>query len=404
MKLIYFIIAIVAFYLAYGFMISQIDFNADITSTTSLTIENKKKYNDYKGVINVHSNLGEGKGTIPEIVQAAYQAKLDFIIFTESNIYSKKLEPPTYSGDLLVLHGREYSYLKSKLILLNENFDAQEITNAANAHLYISDVLERPNNDTFIILNHPSKPGYTWQGEYSPNIDALEIINLRSNWSEAWNKSKFNFLRSLLIYPFNADYAFLNLFQPPRANLKIWYRLNNTHPKVGLLGTDAKSKLRVFKDTYLKFPSYKKIFSLGSNHILIKSELTGNVTTDSKKVLDAIKMGSLYLSLDFVGNPLGFQFYGQARKQTFSMGQEIHKDNSEICLEFPPHAERSRAVVYRNGEKYLETNKDLCFKADQVGVYNTIIYKKLKRVWPMRSFNIPWIFSNPIFVSETQKK
>lgn len=399
MKYVYLFISIVGLYLFYGFLISKIDLNpSPLTSTISS--QNKKIFNDYKGVINVHSNQGAGQGSVPEILKAAYLSKLDFIIFTESLVYSKAIEAPSYSGDVLVLHGREYSYLKSRLILLDSTHDFSHINSAANAQLYISDLLEKPSN-AFIILNHPTKRGYEWEGDISSHVDALEIINLRSNWSEAWNESKFNFLRSLLIYPFNANYAFINLYRQPTANLKLWNRLNKQRPTVGLLGTDAKSKLRIYRQTYLRFPSYKKLFSLGSNHVLIRSELTGNTMSDSKKILDGITSGSLYFSLDFVGDPIGFQFYAKRNDQIFSMGSKVQTGGDlEICVDHPTNDTQASGVVYLDGQKFLSLNDDKCFKTTQAGSYNVIMTKRIKRPWPLKSMRVPWILSNFIYVSD----
>lgn len=399
MKFVYALISLIVLYLFYGFIISKIDLKPQPTTST-IQFDQNKIFNDYKGVINVHSIQGAGQGSVPEIVKAAYLAKLDFLIFTESLVYSKPLERPSYAGDLLILHGREYSYLKSRLILLDNEYDFSQITNAANAQLYISDILENPSH-AFIILNHPTKSGYEWEGDHPPNLDALEIVNLRSNWSQAWQTSKLNFIRSLLIYPFNADYAFINLYQYPVSNLRLWNQLSKKNPTVGLLGTDAKSKLRIYSNKYLRFPSYKKLFSLGSNHILIRSELTGNTASDSVKVLEAIKNGSLYLSLDFVGDPLGFQFYAKAKEgQIYPMGSTIEAASGlELCVHSPHLSEGVSGNVYLDGQLFVKLkNKTRCFKASQSGSYNVIMTKKVKRIWPLNELVIPWIISNFIYI------
>lgn len=399
MKYIFFFISIVVLYLFYGFLISKIDLNPTPSQTT-ITQDIPKLFNDYKGVINVHSTQGVGQGSVPEILKDAYLSKLDFIIFTESLVYERPIEAPSYSGGVLVLHGREYSYLKSRLILLDNSHDFSQITSAAAAQLYISDLLENPGS-AFIILNHPTKPGYEWDEEVSANLSALEIINLRANWSEAWSASKLNFIRALLIYPFNADYAFLNLFQPPTTNLKLWNKLNKTRPTVGLLGTDAKSKLRIYKHKYLRFPSYKKLFSLGSNHVLIRSELTGHTLNDSKKIYDGLTSGSMYFSLDFVGDPAGFQFYAQAQGHIYAMGAQLKPQQSlEFCVNFPSSHHDVFGTVYLDGQKYMTVKNSQCFKPNQTGAYNFIMTKKIRRPWPLKEFKIPWIISNYIYITE----
>ena len=104
----FFITLFFAIYLSYGVIVSQ------ITLDTFDEVHTKKKsrFYDYKGAINIHSISGSGQGTILEILKAAYEAKLDFVIFTESSEYSSSIPRNSYKETLLVLNGREYSYLK----------------------------------------------------------------------------------------------------------------------------------------------------------------------------------------------------------------------------------------------------------------------------------------------------
>lgn len=392
----YTILILCTVYLCYGLSISR--FSIKPIQPTDTVINTTNLY-DYKGVINVHSQKGEGKGTIPEIIKAAYESKLDFIIFTENSSFdSVANSTDEYEENILVLNGREYSYLKSRLILIDPTFDFSQIKSAGDAHMFLSDYLEE-NREGFILLKHPTRKDYEWEGEFANGIDAIEIISLRSHWRESWENSKWNFITSLLMYPFNPEYAFLNIYRNPYQNLNLWYKINQNRKLIGLSGSDAKSKFKLLGNLFVRFPSYKQLFLLSSNHILLDSELTGQIKTDSQKVLKAISNGQFYFSLDFMGNPKGFNFYARKKNKEYQMGQTITKTNTELCFDSPKAKFKdSWAVLLKDGKKIFQSTKESCFAAKETGAYNLIYYRKIHRPWPFKSKRAPWIYSNFIYL------
>lgn len=383
-------------YLVYGLSISQFNINPNYKKDPR--DQKNNAYFDYKGVINVHSQEGQGQGTIPEILKAAYEANLDFIVFTENSSFSKDLAPNRYEENILVLNGREYSYLKSRLILIDPLFDFTQIKNAGDAHLFLSDYLEQ-NKKGFVLLKHPTKKDYEWEGEFANGIDAIEIISLRSHWKESWDSSKWNFIISLLMYPFNPEYAFLNIYQKPTMNLKLWYDINKKRKLVGLLGSDAKSKFKLAGNLILRFPSYKQLFLLSSNHVILKSELTGQLKSDTKKIMSAVSEGQFYFSLDFLGDPKGFNFYAKTPIKEFLMGDAVQAKSLRLCFSQPWSEKKDTwAIIYKNGQSVFQSKTETCFKTKEKGAYNLIYYKKIYRPWPFKAKTTPWIYSNFIYL------
>ncbi len=397
MKLFSYSILILCFiYLCYGLSISR--FNIKPTQSIDSNVTTDSNLYDYKGVINVHSQKGDGKGTIPEIIKAAYDSKLDFIIFTENSSFELQNNSNRYEENILVLNGREYSYLKSRLILVDPLFDFTQIKNAGDAHMFLSDYLEE-NREGLILLKHPTKKDYEWEGEFAKGIDAIEIISLRSHWRESWDSSKWNFITSLLMYPFNPEYAFLNIYKNPYQNLNLWYRINKKRKLIGLSGSDAKSKFKLLGSLFVRFPSYKQLFLLSSNHILLTSELTGQIKSDTQKVLKAITDGQFYFSLDFMGNPKGFNFFARKTNKEYLMGETVSKSETELCFSSPnTKFANSWAVIMKDGKKVFQSQKDACFKPKEAGAYNLIYFRKISRPWPFKSKRAPWIYSNFIYL------
>lgn len=398
----FFVVLLSTIYLIYGLAISQLDLSLPMKRDQQLINKNF----DYKGVINVHSQEGDGEGTVPEILKAAYEANLDFIIFTESSSFETQTSNDRYEENLLVLNGREYSYLKSRLILIDPELDYTQIKSAGDAHLFLSDYLEK-NRQGFVLLKHPTKSGYEWEGEFAKGIDAIEIISLRSHWRESWDLSKWNFISSLLMYPFNPEYAFFNIYQVPKRNLKMWNEIALERPIIGLIGSDAKSKLKIFRNKFLRFPSYKQLFQLSSNHIVLNSELTGQLKSDSKKVFSALTEGQFYFSLDFLGAPEGFNFFAKTKSELITpfvlpvispMGSTIPLKNNELCFTKPDlELKNASASIFLNGKPIFKSNESSCFKIKEPGNYNLVYYLKVHRPWPFKSRTVPWIYSNFIY-------
>src|SRR5690606_27682222 len=88
-------------------------------------------------------------------------------------------------------------------------------------------------------------------------------------------------------------------------------------------GTEATARAIPISDYLIRFPSYRRTFELMSNHILLKSELTGNLASDKQKIFNALKNGNLYIALDMLGDPKGFVATVEGDGPSQLMGNEI---------------------------------------------------------------------------------
>src|SRR5690606_8360080 len=108
----------------------------------------------------------------------------------------------------------------------------------------------------------------------------------------------------LFLYPINMRWSFTRLYASyQRPEIAVWDRENRSRKLVGYAGADANAKARSPFGGDWRIPSYETYFSVLRNHVLIKSELTGNSDQDQQKILQALKDGSFYISLDLIGNP-----------------------------------------------------------------------------------------------------
>ncbi len=395
-KIIYATIYIFIGYLIFGLYISNQDIKVIEPTIQS---KNASDFYDYKGAINVHSHLSTGTGTLPEIFNSAVKAKLDFIVTTDLNTFPLPLSNNNYYNKVLVMINSEFSYLDSKLIYI-KNKSNELINNLGQASAVLSEHLSDPQtkSDSLLIWAHPTKKGSKWTGDIPLGLDGLEIINLKSLWQDSWLNKKITFIWSFLIYPFNPELAFLRLFQRAEKEIQLWEELNKGRLRIAFAGTDAESRFNFFK-TPLKFPSYETLFKIVSNHILIRSELTGDYSKDQPKVFNALKGGQFYLSLDMIGDPKGFLFYLQTPRKKEYMGSTIKlKAGSKLKITLPENIKvPTKIKIYRdNKEQTSLVNKENSYEIKKPGIYRAVVFTKISLPFPEGRKWFPWIFTNSI--------
>ncbi len=366
--------------------------------------QNPPGFYDYKGVTHAHSNLGVGSGSPHDIIEAAVQADLDFIFITDLNLIIRDYSFEGYHGQTMALAGVDYSYLDSRL-LLYDSLGHHQVESLGQAQVLLTDLLSQTNRDTnkdLVVLAHPFKSGYKWSGPYPEALDGLEVINLKSVWQQAWLSRRISFLWSILIYPFNADLAFLRLYSEPKAEIELWNQLAAKHRTSGFAGNEATARTgAAYGNLYLKFPSYQVSFSLLSNHVLLRSELTGDFDKDKRKIIDALDQGQFYMALDLLGNPKGFSFYLQDGEKIEAMGFEtkMHKGMS-LVMHLPSKPKVPfEMYLLKDGERVSSSNQtESIYEIKSPGVYRAVVRVIPTMPLPDGRRWIPWIYSNPIYV------
>lgn len=394
-------VALFILYLSYGIVVSQ--YEVEIIPPT-LEPPDAKGFYDYRGVINIHTKHSSGSGDPEQVIAAAQEVDLDFIIITDLNDFQPQNELEGYHNKVLVFVDGEYTYLDSRLInLAATNMD--HLQGLGRSQALFADLLSQRNRDPskgMLILAHPLKPGFRWSGPIPIGMDGLEIINLKTIWQNAWLTDRASFIWTILVYPFNPDLAFIRLFDFPKSEIHLWDKLSQVRPTVAFAGTDAEAKARFLFNTYLNLPSYQTLFSLVTNHVLLNSELTGNVNSDKKKIYEALRRGQFYMSLDIMANPKGFMTLIRTKKgEVFPMGSETKWEpgmNLEIELPDKPMVP-FEIVVYKDGEKLMTSNS----KSTRVVLHGPGVYRAAVRVIPTFPLPdgkkwIPWIFTNAFYL------
>lgn len=402
MKTFFALIALVFMYLIYGLYLAHFDVRI---LQEDLSPEPPRGFFDYRGVTNVHTRLSSGSGDVSKVIEAGQAAGLDFLSITDLNTFDKPSSLAGYHGNLLVMMDGEYSYLNSRLLNIGAS-TSRHLQGVGRSQVLFADLLSQVKKDSdvgMLFLAHPMKARFKWTGEYPPGLDGLEVINLKNVWQEAWTSQRGSFLWSLTILPFNEKLALLRLFESPDAEIALWDELSQKRPMVGVAGADAEAKLVMGSpNAFLRFPTYETLFSLVRNHVLLRSELTGNATSDVEKLAGAFRSGQFYMSLDILGNPKGFNTVLRNRRgQVFPMGSQVAFEEGltlEVSLPQKPAAPFD-TVIYRNGERMLTSNSQVTqYFLNQPGVYRVMVRVIPTLPIPDGKKWIPWIYTNPFYV------
>lgn len=344
-------------FFGYGLILSQIDLHI-IPET--LTVPKTPLYYDYKGVVNVHSSISHGSSTTLEIIDAAQTAGLDFLFLTDLNQYPPDKSIEGQYQSLMVFNDGEFSFSNSRLLNLTAA-KTDHLQGAAQARLSFSDMLGQDDyrDDTgLLFLAHPNKEGFEWQGEIPIGLNGIEVLNLRSHWQLTYIDSPISFLWSLVVYPFNRRMAFIRLMTiKPEKNLKLWDDLSLQRPRIGILGADARAQVRMPSGKSWAIPRYDVIFQVGTNHLLLESELTGIWDRDKPKVIKALRKGQFYFSFDLLANPEGFVAYAvDDNQKRYPIGSEVPA-GSELVVRLPAKPNYPfDVIIFRNGEKFVLSN------------------------------------------------
>ena len=402
-KFILLILFIGFFYVSVAWIFGRVDLQVrpDIVSTYA-----HRNFYDYSGVINIQSSQSTGSGTAEDIAQAAENVKLEFVVITDANDFSADPGRQGYINDVLVLRGGEYSFVDSRL--LNMGYKTKDhLQGPGRAQVVLADLLSQKERDEkygFFVLAHPQKPGYSLPDPLPENLNGIEVFNLKSIWESAWINKRSSFLWALFLYPINMRWSFTRLYTSyQRPEIGIWDAANRKRKLIGFAGADANARARSPLGGEWRIPSYETSFSVLRNHILIKSELTGNFEQDQQKVFQALRDGSFYISLDLIGDPKGFESYLVDKGgKIHGLGSQVSlKSAKKIMVDLPEKPMKEfEVVIYRDGEKMMSSNSlNTEMDLHLPGAYRITVRVKLH--FPFEGSRwVDWILTNPFFITE----
>ena len=343
----------------------------------------------------MHTPYSDGHGTHAQIAQAALQAGLDVVITTDHNIFVQGIDGYTTQDDrrVLLMAGEEVHDVqrqppKNHLLIFGAG---RELTAYAADPQRLLDQVNKAGGLSFIA--HPIDPALPAFGE-----DDLSWVNWEVRGFtgiELWNG--FSEIKSVVHnYLDGIFYAYFPNYMargPLAGTLQRWDSLLKQGQKiVAIGGSDAHAiPMRLGPLRRVMFP-YSYHFRSVNTHLLTPNPLSGDLFSDRKMVLDALRQGHAFIGYDLPASTRGFNFTGRGRNQNVIMGDEIELEDGVTFQIRLPFATECRLV--KNGE-LIKTWKDkeiITHIANQPGAYRVECY--LSSLGRRRG----WIFSNPIYL------
>ena len=383
----------------YGFYVSQFELNF-----VPKKVKTSDFYYDYRLSMNIHTNQSIGSEPLSVVLSEAKKAENNFILITDLNP-DLKIPEDSYLLNVGVLQGAKYSYKDSRLLYFSTQ-DKNLGLGKGESQLQLSDLLSgeaNKNTSDFISLAHPFGKGFEWTGEIPNGLDGVEIVNLKSLSQMSWDKSKLSTLWSLLIYPFNPKLALIRLAQEPTEEISLFDQVSQKRHFVATAGAEASARAIPLTDWLVKFPSYERSLSIVSNHLLLSSELSGNMQNDRNSILSALKQGQFYICFDALGDSKGFQTYlisGENQKKISMGALTKYSKNLKIYFKLPSEPTAYYEVVlYKNGERtdILNTFEGL-FTIKGPGAYRIQVRISPRLPLPDAVKWLTWIYTNNYYI------
>jgi len=343
----------------------------------------KDAYTRVGGVAHVHTTFSDGGGTPAEVAAAAAAAKLSFVFLTDhNNLDAKPFEG--YRSGVLVLVGTEISTTAGHILGLG--IPDPVFRFSGDAWDGLDDILELGGSS---FAAHPTSPlaTFRWTGWDMPGAWGIELVNGDTQWRDA---GRGRLARTGLLYALNPRYALLGSLNTPTAALSRWDALLAHRNAVGLAGADAHSRVPLWRQKSLRFPSYEALFHLTQNHLLLGRPLTGDFGADSEEVLRALRHGRFYLGIDALAPADGFFFRARESHRTWTMGETVPLSPS-LSLEAGGRMPKGTLVrLLKDGRLEAEGEGHIEKAGVEPGVY------RVEARVP--GWEVPWVLTNPIYV------
>ena len=342
---------------------------------------------EYSGAVHVHSIFSDGSGKIEDIIQAAHETELDFVILTDHNTLRAKEEGyEKWYGDTLLIVGTEINDKQNKNHYLALGID-KTFSTRQPAKSYVKKVKEsggigfiaHPHEKRSSMEEHPPYPWTDWDIE---EFDGIEIWNHMSEWMEGLTEqNKYNYF----VHPLRS------IVGPQKETLEVWDKLNMKRPVIGIGGVDAHAhKVNLLGFVEVEVFPYKVLFKSIRTHILTEKKLQRKnsskaLKSDIDSLLNSLRTGKCFFSNYYRGDATGFRFWAESDGKVFSPGDAFAGKKISLKTLAPKIDAEIRLI--RNGKK-IETliGNEAEFRIDKKGAYRVEVFSE----------GNAWIYSNHI--------
>lgn len=357
---------------------------------------------EYVGNLHIHTPYSDGAAYHAEVADAARMVGLDFIVFTDHNVWLDGIEGyygDENSGYVLLLSGEEvhdrtrHPQCNHVLVYGAE----QEITQHGGSLTTLIEKVHQLGGLTFIA--HPDdravdwlhEPAIPWLDRYVSGFTGLEVWNYMSRF-----KDHIQTRQQALGNVFRPEEVIIG---PPPRTLALWDQLLSMgHRVVGIGCADAHgTRYTVGPLRHTVFP-YDFLFSSVNTHLLTRFPLSGDTQHDKELLYHALQQGRAFIGYDIPGDTRGFRYSAQGQNSSAIMGETIQLGHGVTLQVLAPARARIRIMCY--GELIAEERnvENLTHVVRKAGAYRAEVWRAYHDI------ERAWIVSNPIYVSRSPSR
>ena len=338
-----------------------------------------------RGAIHIHSRYSDGSDSMEQIIAAAKDAGLQFVIVTDHNVLkARKLGWEGWHDGVLVVVGCEISPHKRPHCLAL-NIDDCEGYQKLQPPEYLRKVKQQGG---FAFVAHPEghvKKEFilnlsSWQHWDNPDYEGMEIWSYMHDWIDGCHISN---MREYLRNPEK------HISGPSPDVLQMWDRLAETRRVVGIGALDnhaANVPLRKLRWKLFQIFPHRFAFRTVRTHVLMP--VTHKNGEDVRTFISAITMGRCFVDYAPLGDGSDFRFTAHCNGNVFHQGDELRAGTPVVFRAASPCP--AEITLLRNG--LAEASADgTQLEYDSQGVSGT--YRIEARIKGQ-----PWLFSNHIYV------
>jgi hypothetical protein len=343
--------------------------------------------------MHVHTRRSDGTGTVDDVAAAARRAGLQFVVFTDHGDGTRGSDTPAYRYGVLCIDGVEISTNDGHVVVLGLPQSPYPL--AGDAREVLEDVRRMGGMS---IAAHPDsvRRELAWT-DWNTAVDGLEWLNSDSQWrDEGWPAIG----RSILTYPFRRAQTLARLLDRPVDLLGRWDAQLADRQVVVVAGADAHARVGPGGDPYgqslsLHIPSYEQIFRTVTIS-LPDVQLHGNARDDAAVVLNAIRAGHVYSSIDALATPARLTFSATSGSHQAVMGDRLALDGP-VILRVQTNAPAGSTIRLVADGKPIVTATPPSFEHMAPAV--AAVYRvEIDIANAPGEPPVPWIVSNPIYV------
>jgi len=340
-------------------------------------------YTRIGGAVHVHTTHSDGGGTPADVAAAARAAGLGFVALTDHNNLDAKPHEG-YRDGVLVIVGTELSTTAGHLLALGVPDPGFRFSGDA-----IDGLRDVRDLGGFAFAAHPTsaRADFRWTGWDLPGTGGVELLNGDSQWRAAgWPR----LLRLAASYQLHAPYALAGSLTDPADTLTRWDAMLARRPVAGLMGADAHQRAAVTRKLALPFPSYRSVFRLARNHVLLDRPLSGDGAADGRMVVEALARGRSYIGVDALARADGIFFVAEAGGRRWTMGDTVEPQvglRLRAGGRMPPGA---RVIILRDGKITADARGAATLDVAGPGVYRAEVR--------LDGWDVPWVLTNAITV------